>query len=451
MHWCVDPSVDGSRRALADDISAYLVRRLGDPDAVAPAVRKVVALLDDRMPATPCQVTLLWGDTGTAALDLGPMEAIAPGAPLPGVAIGPGATACPWAPGEHAPPRGSALPVVLTLGVMRPAEEAIDVDVGSFDLPSGRDEMLTALAAMSTRLDGSLAEHRCAFAGAAAARRAETEFRAQHPLGPMDARQVAEAFVAYQETIGGDFQIEEASAHHAVVSNHTCPFGAAVGGAPQLCRFTSAMLGSMAARQAAEASVRLDERLAVGDRHCRLSLRLGPAQVAGAHHYRWPPGGSVEPATVSISLRLPHDRASVTVARHLARHALVAIDVAGDVVDDIELALSEACTNVLNHSGVSDSYEVGISVRADRCEVRVADRGCGFDYEVLRQHQADDDAERGRGLAIMRAVMDRAAVVSRPEHGTTVTLVKRLTFTEGSAAAALLRPPGQRPPPALAV
>lgn len=142
------------------------------------------------------------------------------------------------------------------------------------------------------------------------------------------------------------------------------------------------------------------------------------------------PSGAAADAdpSVSLSLRLPHDRESVTLVRHLARRSLVAIGVTGTVIDDVELALSEACTNVLNHAGPGDSYEVAIMVRGARCELRVIDRGRGFDYESVRARPVDDDAERGRGLAIMEAVMDQVELASEPEQGTLVTLVKTVEF-----------------------
>lgn len=492
MDWCVDPSVDSYRQTVEGDLAAHLARRIPDPVAVEAAMVQVARLLD-HIPAGSTaahRLTLRWEDDGGGTLVLQQLGGNARGAPLPGVAIGPGATASPWGPRSEAPWTGAGEPMVVALGVVRPDEEALDADVGALRLPSGRDQFLTALAAMGSRLHGCRPEEASAFAGAAASHRAEEEYRdGAGAAGPLDARHVAEAFVAYQHSIGADFEIDEASARHAVVTNRACPFGDAVVGAPQLCRFTSAMLGSMAAKNAGEASVILDERLAVGDRRCRLTLRLGPDRPAGSQRYTWPPagiaaaigeaqvmaaaggagsdrapeaettggthpsgpaGGSArtpgermdrfgddpdgDPPAISLSLQLPHDRDSVTLVRHLARQALTAIGVKSGVVDDVELALSEACTNVVNHAGPGDTFEVTVLVRGDRAELRVADRGRGFDFESVRNRRAEEDAERGRGLEIMAAVMDAVNFVSEPERGTLVTLTKRLTFGPGPAA-----------------
>jgi len=56
----------------------------------------------------------------------------------------------------------------------------------------------------------------------------------------------------------------------------------------------------------------------------------------------------------------------------------------------------------------------------------------------------DVDSPRGRGVAIMRAVMDSVEFVSEPETGTIVHLVKTLSGYSG-AAFSRLRPPVTRP------
>lgn len=141
---------------------------------------------------------------------------------------------------------------------------------------------------------------------------------------------------------------------------------------------------------------------------------------------------------ISIALQLPRDRMSVPVIRHLARYALKELGVTEEVAFDVELALSEACTNVLSHSGPGDAYQVSISIRAEHCELRITDTGRGFDHVTVRERVAGQDAERGRGLTLMQTVMDQVAFVSEPERGTLVLLTKKLSFDEESPARVLL-------------
>lgn len=151
-----------------------------------------------------------------------------------------------------------------------------------------------------------------------------------------------------------------------------------------------------------------------------------------------PPSGPAAQG-IAISLQLPRDRVSVPVVRHVTRHALTEVGVVADIIDDIELALAEACANVLDHAGSGDLYEVSVSVQASRCVLRIVDTGHGFDHISVRDEETGLDSERGRGLALMEALVDRVHLVSRPERGTLVTMTKELVFEDGSPGARLLR------------
>src|SRR6266487_3085285 len=55
------------------------------------------------------------------------------------------------------------------------------------------------------------------------------------------------------------------------------------------------------------------------------------------------------PCSLSWALSLPRDHRSVPVARHLVRAGMLILGVDEDCTNDVEVALSEACTNVLQH------------------------------------------------------------------------------------------------------
>ena len=57
---------------------------------------------------------------------------------------------------------------------------------------------------------------------------------------------------------------------------------------------------------------------------------------------------------LSLALTLPRDEQTVPVARHVVRNAMDQVGVDETCVYDIELALSEASTNVLFHAGPGD-------------------------------------------------------------------------------------------------
>ena len=132
----------------------------------------------------------------------------------------------------------------------------------------------------------------------------------------------------------------------------------------------------------------------------------------------------------SLALTLPRDEQTVPVARHIVRNALEQVGVEETCVDDLELALSEACTNVLVHSGPGDRYVVRLDLEDRLGLIRVIDVGRGFDSAMLQAGGALPEDERGRGLGVMQALVDRVDFTSRPEAGTIVTLEKVVTYRD---------------------
>ena len=136
---------------------------------------------------------------------------------------------------------------------------------------------------------------------------------------------------------------------------------------------------------------------------------------------------------VKYSLYLPRDAHTVPVARRLCRGAMEELGITRACLHDVALAVTEACANVIEHSSdTEDEYEVSIIVNEDRCEIRVIDTGRGFDHESLGEAVAEASDERGRGITLMRALVDNVSFESKPQAGTIVHLVKTLELEEQS-------------------
>ena len=136
---------------------------------------------------------------------------------------------------------------------------------------------------------------------------------------------------------------------------------------------------------------------------------------------------------ITYSLCLPRDEVSVPIVRHLSREALIHLGVVESCVGDIELALTEACTNVLKHArSEQEQYEVEVEVNFEFCVIRVIDTGGGFDSDAARSVEQIPAAEGGRGIFLMSALVDRLHFESKPEKGTVVHLEKRLALDDDS-------------------
>lgn len=138
------------------------------------------------------------------------------------------------------------------------------------------------------------------------------------------------------------------------------------------------------------------------------------------------------PVGIHFSLALPRDVATVPLVRHLCAYALREIRVEEDCIADIELAVTEACANVVRHAGADDDYEVTVAITAASCEIRVVSSGGGFEVGALSRAPVHASAESGRGVQLMRSLVDTMAFSSTPGSGTTVRLVKALRYEAGA-------------------
>ena len=139
---------------------------------------------------------------------------------------------------------------------------------------------------------------------------------------------------------------------------------------------------------------------------------------------------------ITFTLALPRDELSVPVVRRILTSSLQTLGVLDEVIGDIEVALSEACSNVLQHAGDGD-YEVCCEIDGEVCLIEVIDRGRGFDATGKGLTPAPPTAEHGRGIALMRALVDTVRFDKGTADGTVVHLEKHLEWREGAALTTL--------------
>ena len=108
------------------------------------------------------------------------------------------------------------------------------------------------------------------------------------------------------------------------------------------------------------------------------------------------------------------------------RQALSSLGVADTGIEEILLALTEACSNVIQHAGEHEEYQIDVVIDDSVCRISVIDSGTGFD-ESAPVPSPRSMLDGGRGLILMRALVDRLAFVQDPDGRHRVTLEKDLT------------------------
>jgi len=140
-------------------------------------------------------------------------------------------------------------------------------------------------------------------------------------------------------------------------------------------------------------------------------------------------------------LFLPRDAASVPVSRQVLDGCLETLGVTPDTRTDLALALTEACSNVIQHAGPGDEYEVMVRARDGRCIIEVLNTGTGGGVITPSDSPVPPTAEHGRGLKIIDAVVDDLRLTGNG-RSTTVHFEKALSWVPGAAGAQLFNSDG---------
>jgi len=120
----------------------------------------------------------------------------------------------------------------------------------------------------------------------------------------------------------------------------------------------------------------------------------------------------------------------------ICRDAMNRLGVTTDCQADVALALTEACANVVRHAGVNE-YEVQVEFSGCICHIRVVDKGQGIDPRDTSRTEVLFDQDSGRGIVLMRLMVDQLAFETRPESGTVVHLQKHLELTDDAVLSTL--------------
>jgi anti-sigma regulatory factor (Ser/Thr protein kinase) len=109
--------------------------------------------------------------------------------------------------------------------------------------------------------------------------------------------------------------------------------------------------------------------------------------------------------------------------------ALLEPEGARDAVDDVILAVDEACSNVIRHAfpGGTGSYVLRAHIDDATIDLEIEDNGVGVDVGTIDLHAPVDwEATSGRGLSMIRQLMTSVEIESStPPGGTRLRMRKQ--------------------------
>jgi PAS domain S-box-containing protein len=129
-----------------------------------------------------------------------------------------------------------------------------------------------------------------------------------------------------------------------------------------------------------------------------------------------------------LQFRLPLDAARLLRARQRIRDYLHGFGVTPIAIDDVVLAIQEAMTNAVRHSGAEDGLEVDVHIRGSDLAAIVRDHGRGCDTaDFDRERVPSLDEPGGRGLYLIARLMDELELTG--DQGLEVHMRKRNVFS----------------------
>src|SRR5262249_39557681 len=130
-----------------------------------------------------------------------------------------------------------------------------------------------------------------------------------------------------------------------------------------------------------------------------------------------------------LTLTIPSELRMLTVARAFIEAVCQANNLDKATTHAIVLATSEAASNVIRHAHRNRpeaQLQIQCALGQDQMEIRLLDEGDPFDLATVPQLDPSEIRVGGRGIFLMRALMDELFCQPRQERGNALHMVKRL-------------------------
>ena len=135
----------------------------------------------------------------------------------------------------------------------------------------------------------------------------------------------------------------------------------------------------------------------------------------------------------TFRLNLPAKSENLDIVRKFISGIAANIGFSDDDIYQIELAVDEACANVVTHAYTGDNKSdpkilVTVRTRKDRIEITIADRGMGFNPNDLKSPNMNEYLKRmkpgGLGVHLIKTLMDKVSFNIKPGVRNEVKMVK---------------------------
>lgn len=135
----------------------------------------------------------------------------------------------------------------------------------------------------------------------------------------------------------------------------------------------------------------------------------------------------------TYQLRIPSQSDNLELIREVVGKISKKVGFDDEEASKIELAVDEACANVIKHAYERDQkkpIEIVVKIEFGKLTIIITDQGKGFDPEKLKQPDMKEYLAEmrvgGLGIFLMETLMDEVNFKSSPGKGNQVRMVKYL-------------------------
>ena len=105
--------------------------------------------------------------------------------------------------------------------------------------------------------------------------------------------------------------------------------------------------------------------------------------------------------------------------------AIEQLNVDKEDIEDIKVAVSEACTNAIKHS-LDNKFSLEYTIFENGLTITIIDSGKGYDVDSIDVPNLEEPKESGLGLFIIQSLMDEVEIKSNINYGTVIKMTKYL-------------------------
>lgn len=133
-------------------------------------------------------------------------------------------------------------------------------------------------------------------------------------------------------------------------------------------------------------------------------------------------------------LTIPSQSDNLSIIRDVVSKVAAQVGFDNDEASKIELAVDEACTNVIKHAYANKSGEmIDVSIKIDNKKliIIVTDKGKGFDPDNVELPNLNESIRHGRkgglGICLIKTLMDKVDFQIKPGSKNQVKMTKYFT------------------------